>query len=122
MTTVTRYDVSAGNLRQVAHNEKYGDGPGIAVTPDGTSVYVWARCLDGTNLTDVRYGQSDRICSVAPNGKLAIAESTVYRVADGATLATLPINCFVQAVSPDSSTLYCAGSSGVVTFPLGGLQ
>ncbi len=121
-TTISRYDVSAGKLSQVAHSENNGGGPGIAVTPDGTSVYTWARCLDGTNLTNVRYGQYDRIYSVAPNGKLAIASSRVYRVADGAALATLPIDCFVQAVSPDSSTLYCAGSSGIATFPLGGLQ
>ena len=121
-TTVSRYDVSAGKLTQVAHDENNGGGPGLAVTPDGTSVYVWARCLDGTNLTDVRYGQSDRIYSVTPNGKLAIGGWEVFRVADGALLATLKAGCSVQAVSPDSSTLYCASSSGIVTFPLRGLQ
>jgi DNA-binding beta-propeller fold protein YncE len=121
-TSVSRYDVSAGKLSEVAHDENNGGGPGLVVTPDGTSVYVWASCLDGTNLTDVRYRQNDRIYSVTPNGKLAIGGWEVFRVADGALLATVPYSCPVQAVSPDGSTLYCAGSSGIASFPLGGLQ
>jgi hypothetical protein len=77
--------------------------------------------LDGTNLTVQRYAQTDRILSVAPNGALAVSSAKVYRVSNGTVLATLPSACPVQAVSPDSGTLYCSGSSGITTFSLAGL-
>jgi hypothetical protein len=94
----------------------------VVGTPDGTSIYYAGYCLDGTNLLVQRYPLADQIISVTPSGALAISSTKVYRVADGTALATLPSTCSVQAVSPDSSTLYCAKSDGIVTFSLGGLQ
>ena len=78
-------------------------------------------CLNGNNLLEQRYVQTDPIFSASPNGALGISSTKVYRVADGTALATLPSSCPVQAISPDSSTLYCASASGIVTFSLAGL-
>ena len=42
------------------------------------------QCLNGADLTQIRYAQPDRILSIAPNGVLAASSSKVYRVSDGA--------------------------------------
>jgi hypothetical protein len=126
-SNIIRYDVSGGKLTSVTSSYTPGgygySSPARSVvgTPDGTSVYYAGYCLDGTNLTVQRYAQTDRILSVAPNGALAVSSAKVYRVSNGTVLATLPSACPVQAVSPDSGTLYCSGSSGITTFSLAGL-
>ena len=91
-------------------------------TPDGTSVFYDGLCLNGNNLLEQRYVQTDPILSVSPNGALGVSSTKVYRVADGTALAPLPSACPVQAVSPDSGALYCSGSSGISTFSLAGLK
>jgi hypothetical protein len=127
-SNIIRYDVSGGKLTSVTSSYTAGgngySSPARSVvgTPDGTSIYYAGYCLDGTNLTVQRYAQTDQIISVAPNGVLAISSTKVYRVADGTVLATLPSTCSVQAVSPDSRALYCAGASGITAFTLAGLQ
>jgi hypothetical protein len=128
MSNIVRYDVSGGKFTKVTSSETptgYGyrsPARSVVGTPDGTSIYYAGYCLDGTNLLVQRYPLADQIISVTPSGALAISSTKVYRVADGTALATLPSTCSVQAVSPDSSTLYCAKSDGIVTFSLGGLQ
>jgi hypothetical protein len=125
---IRRYDVSGGEF--VSGTSSYsGAGSGFGAperrvvgTPDGTSIYYAGYCLDGTNLQTKRYKQTDGILSVTPNGKLAISATKVYRVSDGTALATLPADCPVQAVSPDSSTVYCAGTGGISNASLAGLQ
>jgi DNA-binding beta-propeller fold protein YncE len=124
---VTRYDVSGGKFNSVTPRFS-GGGQGfdssarsVVGTPDGTSIYYPGYCLDGTNLTLQRYAQTDPIISVAPNGALAVSSTKVYRVADGTALATLPSACSVQAISPDSSALYCTARTGITTFSLAGL-
>ena len=125
---ITRYDVSGGQLKRVTSSDPGGAGglPAAARrvvgTPDGTSVFYDGLCLNGNNLLEQRYVQTDPILSVSPNGVLAVSSTKVYRVADGTALATMPSACPVQAVSPDSKTLYCSGSSGITTFSLAGLQ
>jgi len=125
---ITRYDVSGGKLKSVTSSDPGGAGglPAAARrvvgTPDGTSVFYDGLCLNGNNLLEHRYVQTDPILSVSPNGGLAVSSSKVYRVADGTALATLPSACPVQAVGPDSKMLYCAGTSGITTFSLVGLQ
>lgn len=125
---IIRYDVSGGKLKSVTFSYTPGgygySSPARSVVgaPDGTSIYYAGYCLDGTNLTVQRYAQTDQIISVTPSGTLAISSTKVHRVADGTALATLPSTCSVQAVSPDSKTLYCAGTSGITTFSLAGLQ
>jgi hypothetical protein len=125
---ITRYDVSGGKFTSVTSSYPGGaqgfNSPARSVvgTPDGTSIYYAGYCLDGTNLLAKRYAQTDQIVSVTPSGALAVSSTKVYRVADGAALATLPSACPVQAVSPDSSTLYCSGSTGITTFDLRGLN
>jgi Tol biopolymer transport system component len=125
---IVRYDVSGGKFTSVTSSYPGGaqgfNSPARSVvgTPDGTSIYYAGYCLDGTNLLAKRYAQTDQIISVTPSGALAVSSTKVYRVADGTALATLPSACSVQAVSPDSGTLYCASGSGIVTFSLAGLQ
>jgi hypothetical protein len=125
---ITRYDVSGGKLKNVTTSDPGGAGglvsPARRVvgTPDGTSIFYGGFCLNGNNLLEQRYVQTDPILSVSPNGALGISSTKVYRVGDGMVLATLPSTCSVQAVSPDSGTLYCSGSSGITTFSLAGLQ
>ncbi len=124
---ITRYDVSGGKFTSVTSSYPGGaqgfNSPARSVvgTPDGTSIYYAGFCLDGTNLLAKRYAQTDQIISVTPSGALAVSSTKVYRVADGTALSTLPSACPVQAASPDSSTLYCASGSGIVTFSLAGL-
>jgi DNA-binding beta-propeller fold protein YncE len=122
---IVRYDVSAGKLQQVT---KGGAGLGIPAsvrtllaTPDGTSVYYADRCLDGTDLTHVRYAQPDRILSVAPNGALATSVTAVYRVSDGMGVKSLPMACPIQVIARDSTALYCATAAGIISVDLRGL-
>jgi hypothetical protein len=121
---ITRYDVSGGEFVAGTTGDSGANVPARRVvgTPDGTSIYYGGHCLDGTNLQTRRYAQTDGILSVTPNGKLAISETKVYRVSDGAELATLPAACPIQAVSPDSSAVYCSGTGGISSFSLAGLQ
>lgn len=124
---VFRYDVSAGKLQQVS---KSGAGltGGVAsvrtllVTPDGTSVYYAGQCLNGTDLTQIRYAQSDRILSIAPNSILAASSSRVYRVSDGVPLATVPGPCPVQTFSRDSTTLYCTDAGFLTSLDVRSLK
>ncbi|HXU61786.1 MAG TPA: hypothetical protein VN962_08810 [Polyangia bacterium] len=115
---IVRYDVSAGTLRQVSiSNSTLHTGASVRTllaTPDGTSVFYAGQCLNGTDLTQIRYPQPDRILSVAPNSLLAASSSRVYRVSDGTPLATVPGPCPVQAFSRDSGTLYCT-DAGILT-------
>jgi hypothetical protein len=120
---VTRYDVSTGTMTGYsAGNAIASPSRGVLATPDGTSVYYGGYCLNGTSLTEVRYPQTDRIISVTPNSALAVSSTTVYRVADGTVVLTLPTACSVQAVSADSSTLYCYAGSTITPVTLAGLH
>lgn len=120
---VSRYDVSTGKLLSPT---KSGSLPvaarGVVVTPDGTSVYYANACLIGTSLTAVRYQQTDKIISVSPNSRLAASATEIYRVSDGAMLMALPSPCAVQAISPDSGTLYCYGNAVITPVSLAGLD
>ena len=89
------------------------------MTPDGTSVFFADSCLNGANLTQVRYPQS--VLSVSPNSLLAASATNIYRVSDGTALMTLPSTCAIQAISPDSGTLHCYGSAGITRISLAGL-
>jgi hypothetical protein len=108
---IVRYDVSAGKLQQASKSSStLAAGASVRTllaTPDGTSVFYAGQCLNGTDLTQIRYAQPDRILSIAPNGVLAASSSKVYRVSDGAPLALVPGPCPVQTFSRDGATLYC---------------
>jgi DNA-binding beta-propeller fold protein YncE len=128
---IRRYDVTTGRMQEVAKskydpaNGYYGfptGSPRVAVTPDGKSVFYAGNCVDGTNLTDLRYPLDDVISSITPDGRLAISATRVYRVTDGAGLAALPTNCAVQALSPDGTTLYCASDGTIHRIDLRGLD
>ena len=94
----------------------------MVATPDGTSVYYASYCLNGTNLVELRYPQTDTIVSITPNSVLAISATKVYQVSDGTALATLPASCRAQAISPDSATLYCVSASGITKSDLTAYQ
>jgi Tol biopolymer transport system component len=121
------FDVS-GEAFEIVTTSRYGasgyNAPfrSVVGTPDGSIIYYAGYCLDGTNLRTTRYAQTDRILSVTPDGKLAISETKVYRVSDGAALATFPAACPIQAVAPDSSAVYCAGTTGITIHIVAGLQ
>ena len=108
---IVRYDVSSGKLQQASQSSSAlvagASVRTLLATPDGTSVFYAGQCLNGTDLTQIRYAQPDRILSIAPNGLLAASSSKVYRVSDGTPLATVPAPCPVQTFSRDSATLYC---------------
>jgi len=94
----------------------------LLATPDGTSVFYAGQCLNGTDLTQIRYPQPDRILSVAPNSLLAASSSRVYRVSDGTPLATVPGPCPVQTFSRDSGTLYCADAGFLTSLDVRALK
>ncbi|HVT08992.1 MAG TPA: hypothetical protein VHO67_16145 [Polyangia bacterium] len=120
---VTRYDVSTGKLLSPVKGSSLPVASrGVVATPDGTSVYYAGSCLNGTNLSQLRYPQADKILSVSPNGHLATSATQVYRVSDGTMLTTIPSSCPVQAISPDSGTLYCYGSAVITPVSLAGLN
>jgi len=120
---LSRYDVTAGTF---ASGTKSGDLPtparSVVVAPDGTSVYYGNACLNGSNLAQVRYQQTDRILSISPNSVLAASATKIYRVSDGTVLMTLPSACPIQAIGSDSGTLHCYGSAGITRVSLAGLQ
>lgn len=124
--SILRYDVSSGNLRQVSKTSfTVPAGPSyrtLLATPDGTSVFYEGQCLNGTDLTQIRYAQPDRILSIAPNSLLAASSSTVYRVSDGAALAPVPGPCPVQAFSRDSGTLYCTDAGFLTSLDVHALK
>lgn len=123
---IVRYDVSAGKLLQVSTSSATLQGGKSArtlvATPDGTSVFYAGQCLNGTDLTQIRYPQPDRILSVAPNSLLAASSSRVYRVSDGTALATVPGPCPVQVFSRDSGTLYCTDAGFLTSLDVRALR
>jgi hypothetical protein len=120
---LARFDVSTGKMTGYsAGNAITSPSRGVLATPDGTSVYYGGYCLNGTSLTEVRYPQPDKIVSVTPNSALAVSSTTVYRVADGTAVVTLPTACSVQAISSDSSTLYCYTGSSINPVTIAGLH
>ena len=125
--TILRYDVSAGKLQQVSKNTftTLASGPSVRTllaTPDGTSVFYAGQCLNGTDLTQTRYAQPDRILSIAPNSLLAASSTKVYRVSDGTPLATVPAFCPVQVFSRDSATLYCTDDGSLTSLDVHSLK
>jgi DNA-binding beta-propeller fold protein YncE len=123
---IVRYDVSAGKLQKVTQSSSTlqagASARTLLGTPDGTSVFYAGQCLNGTDLTQIRYPQPDRILSVAPNSLLAASSSRVYRVSDGTPLATVPGPCPVQAFSPDSGTLYCTDAGFLTSLDVRALK
>jgi len=123
---IVRYDVSGGKLQQVSTSSSTlqagTSARTLLATPEGTSVFYAGQCLNGTNLTQIRYPQPDRILSVAPNSLLAASSSRVYRVSDGTPLATVPGPCPVQAFSRDSGTLYCTDAGFLTSLDVRGLK
>jgi hypothetical protein len=123
---IVRYDVSAGTLQQVSKSSSSlqagASARTLLATPDGTSVFYAGQCLNGTDLTQIRYPQPDRILSVAPNSLLAASSSRVYRVSDGTPLATVPGPCPVQAFSRDSGTLYCTDAGFLTSLDVRALK
>jgi DNA-binding beta-propeller fold protein YncE len=124
---IVRYDVSAGKLQQVSKSSSTLPALSVSVrtllaTPDGTSVFYAGQCLNGTDLTQIRYAQPDRILSIAPNSLLAASSSRVYRVSDGTPLATVPGPCPVQAFSRDSGTLYCTDAGFLTSLDVRALK
>jgi hypothetical protein len=121
--SVSRYDVSTGKLLSATKSSSLPvTARNVVVTPDGTSVYFANACLSGTDVTQLRYQQTDKIISVSPNSHLAVSATAVYRVSDGTMLMALPSACPIQAISPDSDTLYCYGSSVITSVSLAGLN
>jgi DNA-binding beta-propeller fold protein YncE len=123
---IVRYDVSAGKLQQVSKSSSTlqagASARTLLATPDGTSVFYAGQCLNGIDLTQIRYPQPDRILSVAPNSLLAASSSRVYRVSDGTPLATVPGPCPVQAFSRDSGTLYCTDAGFLTSLDVRALK
>ncbi len=122
---IVRYDVSGGMLQQVSKSSTLNAGastPTLLATPDGTSVFYAGQCLNGVDLTQIRYSQPDRILSIAPNGLLAASSSHVYRVSDGTPLAAVPGPCPVQVFSRDSGTLYCTDAGFLTSLDVRALK
>jgi len=122
---IVRYDVSGGLLQQVSKSSTLKSGastPTLLATPDGTSVFYAGQCLNGIDLTQIRYPQPDRILSISPDGLLAASSSHVYRVSDGTPLATVPGPCPVQAFSRDSGTLYCTDAGTLTSLDVRALK
>lgn len=124
---VVRYDVSSGRFvqRTWSSDEGYGfrdPARTVVALPDGSGVYYGGYLLDGNDLTVRRYPQADRIRAVTPDGGLAFSADTVYRVADGAVVGTLPVTSPVQATSPDGTTLYLAGGGSITKVDLTGSE
>src|SRR5262249_10334333 len=123
---IVRYDVSSGKLQQASKSSSAltagASSRTLLATPDGTSVFYAGQCLNGTDLTQIRYAQPDRILSIAPNGVLAASSSRVYRVSDGAPLATVPGPCPVQTFSRDSATLYCTDAGFLTSLDVRALK
>jgi len=91
-------------------------------TDRAAAAFYAGQCLNGTDLTQIRYAQPDRILSVSPNTLLAASSSRVYRVSDGTPLATVPGPCPVQAFSRDSGTLYCTDAGFLTSFDVRALK
>jgi len=120
---IVRWDVSTGKMTGYsAGNDIPSPSRAVLATPDGTNVYYGGYCLNGTSLTEVRYPQTDKIISITPSSALAVSSTTIYRVSDGTAVATLPTACSVQAISADSSTLYCYAVSTINPVTLVGLH
>jgi hypothetical protein len=123
---IVRYDVSSGKLQQASKSSSaLAAGASVRTllaTSDGTSVFYAGQCLNGTDLTQVRYAQPDRILSIAPNGVLAASSSKVYRVSDGVPLATVRGPCPVQTFSRDSATLYCTDAGFLTSLDVHALK
>lgn len=123
---IVRYDVSSGRLQQASKSSStLAAGASVRTllaTPDGTSVFYAGQCLNGTDLTQIRYAQRDRILSIAPNSLLAASSSKVYRVSDGTPLATVPGPCPVQTFSRDSATLYCTDAGFLTSLDVHALK
>ncbi len=121
---IARYDVSTGQftkLTESTYNGGYGfpyPAWSVVAVPDGSGVYYAGYLLNGNDLSLLRYPQSDRIQAVTPDGRLASSGTTVFRVADGAALGTLPVSRTVQATSPDGATLYLAGEGSITKVDL----
>jgi hypothetical protein len=115
--------VSAGTVQAGTKSAAFtSPGRGVVVTPDGTSVYYGDACLNGANLAERRYQQTDRILSVSPNGLLAASAAKIYRVSDGTALMTLPAACPIHVISPDSATLHCYLNAAITKISLAGLN
>ncbi|HUL58327.1 MAG TPA: hypothetical protein VLU43_03590 [Anaeromyxobacteraceae bacterium] len=123
-SNLTRYDVSAGTLSEVGKTT-YDGGYGfpyparnVVATPDGQAVYYAGYLLDGSDLSVLRYQQTDAIRSSLPDALRATSSTAVYRVSDGARLGTLPVGGTVQAPSPDGKWLYIATGAAIARVDL----
>ena len=66
----------------------------------------------------LRYQVSAPIVLVTPNGRLGTTATSVLNAATGAVLGPLSTTGTVQAVSPDSKTLYVVDGNNIVKVDL----
>ncbi len=117
---IWRYALSGGTLVEVTNSFAYNNGFGfpyadrvVTALSDGSAVFYAGYLMNGTDLSQSIYTLADLILTTTPDKRLAISASTVYAVSSGAVLGSLPFTSSVQAVSPDSTTLYLAGSGSI---------
>jgi len=125
--TVSMFDVKSSS---VLANIAVGPNPlGIAITPDGASLYA---SVQGSNqvavidtnqrivLTDIPVGQQPTGIALTPDGARAYvanrADNTVsvINTATNTVIASIPVGQYPQllSVSPDGSRLYIANTNG----------
>ncbi len=112
------HDVAGGALNPISNISFEIPGPAAherwsLMLPDGLAVFHSRFLLSTANLNVKRYGIPSEVYAVSPDGRVATTSSSVLRVSDGATLGTLPLSSFVQAISPDSKLLYAAFSADI---------
>ena len=118
---LVRYDLIGGVLVRTDWTDPvagFGSNGGVRAVPDGSGVFFARRLVDANDLSTVRYVLGDEVITVTPDSLLAVSDDTVYRVADGSVAGTLPLIGDVQAVSPDSTTLYVATPPTISTVDL----
>lgn len=114
-----RYDVSTNAFTplNVGIDFRYPAQACVAL-PDGTAVYYANALREATSLNTARYSVTGTVELVTPDGRLVTTSTSVIRVADGTVLGALPTSSEVQAVSPDSKTLYVVNGGAITTVDL----
>jgi cysteine-rich repeat protein len=114
---VVRYSLATGALVAADRSHYMGFGffgPERAVTavPDGSGVYYARHFLNGHDLSVVPYEVDGPILAVSPDSRLALSATSIYDVASGTKLGTLPVADAV-AIRPDSAAAFVATAAGV---------